>query len=110
VGLSANATADRVRRLRRIGVIRGFIALVDPGGENPHRLTVLIDVRLRPDTTAERFETGLHQIPSITEALHVTGSFDYLIRATIPDAPRPTHPRAQTHRRRGRNSHPTRAA
>ena len=31
VGLSANAAADRVRRLRHAGVITGFTALVDPG-------------------------------------------------------------------------------
>ena len=30
VGLSANAAADRVRRLRQAGVITGFTALVDP--------------------------------------------------------------------------------
>lgn len=86
IGLSANATADRVRRLRRTGVIRGFTALVDPGAADPHRLTVLIDIRLRPDVTAEQFEAALRQIPAVTEALHVTGSFDYLARATIPDA------------------------
>lgn len=47
---------------------------------------MLIDIRLRPDATAEEFEAALRQIPAGTEALHVTGSFDYLIRATIPDA------------------------
>ena len=31
VGLSANAAADRVRRLRTAGVITGFTATVDPG-------------------------------------------------------------------------------
>src|SRR5690349_4932656 len=30
VGLSANAAADRVRRMRNDGVIRGFVALIDP--------------------------------------------------------------------------------
>ena len=36
VGLSANAAADRVRRLRQSGVITGFVALIDPaaGGRN----------------------------------------------------------------------------
>src|SRR4029453_3878300 len=37
VGLTANAAADRVRRLRQAGVITGFAALVDPaaGGRGP---------------------------------------------------------------------------
>lgn len=40
---------------------------------------------MRSETTADQFETVLYKIPAITEALHVTGSFDYLIRASIPD-------------------------
>ena len=32
VGLSANAAGDRVRRMRRDGVIRGFTVIVDPAG------------------------------------------------------------------------------
>ncbi len=46
IGLSANRTADRVRRLRSTGVIRGFTALVDPGAADPHRLTGPVSRRM----------------------------------------------------------------
>ena len=36
VGLSANAAADRVRRLRQAGVITGFVALIDPAAGGRH--------------------------------------------------------------------------
>ncbi|MGW4891559.1 Lrp/AsnC family transcriptional regulator [Kitasatospora sp. NPDC004240] len=87
VGLSANAAADRVRRLVRTGVIRGFTALIDPAADVTRPgLTVFIDVRLRPETDSDAFETTALRLPGITEAAHVTGEYDYLLRARASDA------------------------
>lgn len=83
VGLSPNAAADRLRKLRRSGVLT-ILAVVDPGADT--RLRVLIDLRLGPDQSDDAFETVLRGLPAITEANHVTGSFDYLLRADLPDA------------------------
>jgi Lrp/AsnC family leucine-responsive transcriptional regulator len=82
-GLSPNAAADRLRRLLRSGVLR-ILAVVDPGADA--RLRVLIDVQLRPDQSDDGFEAALADLPVITEANHVTGTFDYLLRADLPDA------------------------
>ncbi|MFJ9951780.1 Lrp/AsnC family transcriptional regulator [Kitasatospora sp. NPDC091207] len=87
VGLSANATADRVRRLLRTGVIRGFTALVDPAADSTRPgLTVFVDVRLRPETDSDTFETTALRLPGVTETAHVTGEYDYLLRARVADA------------------------
>ena len=53
VHLSANAVADRVRKLTQAGVIRGVRAVVDPAALG---LTIeaQIDVKLRPTTTRQR--------------------------------------------------------
>jgi Lrp/AsnC family leucine-responsive transcriptional regulator len=83
VGLSPNAAADRLRRLLRSGMLR-IHAVVDPGADA--RLRVLIDVQLRPDQSDDGFEAALGDLPVITEANHVTGTFDYLLRADLPDA------------------------
>ena len=83
VGLSPNAAADRLRRLLRSGVLR-ILAVVDPGADA--RLRVLIDVQLRPDQSDDAFEAALRDLPAITEANHVTGTFDYLLRADLADA------------------------
>ncbi|MFE9932389.1 Lrp/AsnC family transcriptional regulator [Streptomyces sp. NPDC005533] len=85
VGLSANATADRVRRMRREGVIRGFTVVVDPAADTSGGLVVFIDVTLRQDTTNEEFERKVATLPGITEAVHVTGEHDYLLRARAAD-------------------------
>lgn len=83
VGLSSNAAADRLRRLLRRGVLK-FLAVVDPSADT--RLRVLIDVRLRPEQTEAAFQKALWAMPTIVECNHVTGGFDYLLRADLPAA------------------------
>ena len=84
VGLSANAAADRVRRLRRDGVITGFTATVDHGATG-RRLVALIDVRLAASGTNEEFEAAMARLEAVTDAVHVTGRFDYQLRVAVRD-------------------------
>ena len=84
VGLSANAAADRVRRLRRDGVITGFTATLDPAAAG-RRLVALIDVRLAAAGTNEAFEAEVAELEAVTDALHVTGRFDYQLRVACRD-------------------------
>lgn len=88
VGLSANAAADRVRRLVATGVIRGFATLVDESASPDARLDLLVDVRLRPDTEPAAFEAALARMRWVAEAIHVTGVWDYQLRVRLPDAAR----------------------
>src|ERR1700736_6615806 len=76
VSLSANATAERVRRLRERGVIVGFRAIVDPAASG-RTLVALIDVRLKGPAESERFERLIESLEEITDGSHVTGRYDY---------------------------------
>src|SRR3954454_17040980 len=84
VGLSANAAADRVRRLRRAGVITGFTALVDPaaGGRT---LEALIGITLAPTVDSDEFAAGAATLEQVTEVLHLTGAPDYQLRVACRD-------------------------
>ena len=84
VSLSANATAERVRRLRDRGIIAGFRAVIDPGAAG-RRLVALIDVRLAGPGDADRFERLVASLDEVTDAAHVTGRFDYQIRVACLD-------------------------
>ncbi|QTE29244.1 Lrp/AsnC family transcriptional regulator [Pengzhenrongella sicca] len=108
VGLSANAAAARVRRLVDAGVIRGFTVLTagtarplragGPGGASGPSgtdaaasaagLEVFVDLRLRPDVSAEDFAAARSSgaFPEILDAVHVTGGYDYLVHAVVRDA------------------------
>jgi Lrp/AsnC family leucine-responsive transcriptional regulator len=84
VSLSANATAERVRRLRESGVIAGFTAIIDPAASG-RTLVALIDVRLDGPAQTERFERLIESVEQITDAAHVTGRYDYQLRVACED-------------------------
>lgn len=69
VGLSANAAAERVRRLMRRGVISRFTTVVD------HRklgrsLSAIVDARI---STTPQFDKALRSRSDVVWAAHVTG-------------------------------------
>jgi len=84
VGLSANAAADRVRRLRSEGVIRGFAAVVDPaaGGRN---LEALVGITLSPGVDSDQFAIEASTLAQVIEVLHLTGAPDYQLRVACRD-------------------------
>jgi Lrp/AsnC family leucine-responsive transcriptional regulator len=84
VGLSPNATAERVRRLEERGVITGYTALLDPAAAG-RRLVALVDVRLRGPADADRFEALVGELDEVTDAAHVTGRSDYNLRVACAD-------------------------
>ena len=84
VGLSANAAADRVRRLRDLGVIPGFAAEVDPAAGG-RRLEALVGVVLSPQTDSDQFAVEAARLEPVTEVLHLAGAPDYQLRVACRD-------------------------
>jgi Lrp/AsnC family transcriptional regulator, leucine-responsive regulatory protein len=84
VSLSPNAAAERVRRLRERGVITGFTTRVDPSAAG-RTLIALMDVRLDSPAESSRFERVIESADEITDAMHVTGRFDYQLRVACTD-------------------------
>jgi Lrp/AsnC family transcriptional regulator, leucine-responsive regulatory protein len=84
VGLSANAAADRVAKLRGAGVVKGFSAIVDPaaGGRS---LEALVGVTLMPGTDSDEFATLAVKLHPVTEVLHLAGRPDYQLRVVCRD-------------------------
>ena len=79
VHLSANAAADRVRRLVRTGVIRRFTVDVDHGRLG-RDLEAVIDVRAGD---IERFRRGALTCPEVTWLAHVTGRTDFQVHVNV---------------------------
>lgn len=83
--LSPNATAERVRRLERQGILKGYTAIVDPGAAG-RTLTALVDLRLKEGTQPEQFEPIVRKLDVVVDCAHVSGRFDYQLRVTVADA------------------------
>lgn len=87
VGLSPNAAAARVRRMLDDGRIGGFTVRAPAAGDRGRAgLEVFVDVRLAPDTDSETFRRAAVARPEVLDAVHVTGGYDYLVHAVVPDA------------------------
>ena len=79
VHLSANAAADRVRRLTRSGVIRRFTIDVDHS-QLGRDLEAVIDVRAGD---VDRFRRGALTCPEVTWLAHVTGRTDFQVHVNV---------------------------
>jgi DNA-binding Lrp family transcriptional regulator len=82
--LSPNAVADRVSRLKKAEVIRGFGAAIDPKAFG-HGLEAFIDIKLQQGVGMEAFETALRRIQGVREATVLTGAFDARLRVDCAD-------------------------
>lgn len=73
-----------MRRLRRAGIVTGFVAQVDPAAGG-RRLEALVGVTLAPGTDSDDFATAAAQLGPVTEVLHLAGAPDYQLRVACRD-------------------------
>jgi len=86
ISLSANAVAERVRRLTTSGTIRGFHTDIDSAAAGA-RLAAFVDLRLAHGMAADAFEARLRAMPGIIAASLTTGHFDYTLQVAVADEP-----------------------
>lgn len=86
VGLSPSPCLERVRRLEKDGVIRGYTAVLDPRKLGAG-LLVFVEISLdytSPDIF-DQFKRAALQVPQVQECHLVSGNFDYLLKIRIAD-------------------------
>ncbi|MGB3187562.1 MAG: Lrp/AsnC family transcriptional regulator [Ornithinimicrobium sp.] len=86
VGLSANAVAQRMRRLEATGAICGYTTLLDPH-LTTGRHNAVLDLSTAPGSDDAAIEAGLTNLATVTEVLDLAGSVDYrvTVRCTSPE-------------------------
>ncbi|WP_112320525.1 Lrp/AsnC family transcriptional regulator [Oceanibium sediminis] len=96
VHLSPSACHRRMARLEAEGVIRDYVARLDPRKMN-RGTTVFVEIRLssQSDQVLDAFETAVARIPDVLECHLTAGGADYLLKIVARD----TEDFAQIHRR-----------
>ncbi|KKD37170.1 AsnC family transcriptional regulator [Limnoraphis robusta CS-951] len=79
LGLSAPATAERVRRLEERGIIQGYNARINPEAVGCE-LMAFIAVTLQQPQYRDAFLQRIQEISEVMECHHVTGDDDYLMK------------------------------
>ena len=84
VGLSPSPCLRRVRRMERDGVIRRYVALVDPDALGLG-VTAFVRVRLavQNDQHLERFEQAVAHFPEVMDCHLMSGESDYQLRVLV---------------------------
>ncbi len=86
VGLTTTPCIERVRRLERDGYIKHYSTVL-----NPEQLDagLIVFVQIRLDRTSKdtfaQFKSAVLELPEVQECYLVSGNFDYLIKARLPD-------------------------
>jgi len=83
VGLSSPAVAERIGRLERDGVIRGYRAEVDPRALG-YALSAVIRIRPAPRQIAEVARRA-QETPEVVECNRITGDDCFVMRAHVRD-------------------------
>lgn len=84
IGLSATPCSERVRRMERDGVIKGYCAQVNPRALGLD-LLVFVEIKLsaKSGDIFELVKRELQSIPEVLECHLVSGDFDYLVKVRI---------------------------
>ncbi|MDG4648983.1 Lrp/AsnC family transcriptional regulator [Roseibacterium sp. SDUM158017] len=96
VHLSPSACHRRVQRLEASGVIRDYVALLNPRAVG-RIATVFVEIRLtgQSDEILDAFEKAVARVPDVLECHLMAGSADYLLKVVAQDS----EDFAQIHRR-----------
>lgn len=84
VGLSAPATHARVKRLEENGVVRQYSTLLDREAIGYDMVCFInVSLQLHQFEAIERFKELMQDMPEVLECYHITGEFDYLLKAVF---------------------------
>lgn len=88
VGLSPSPCLRRVRELENDGVVRRYVALLEPAAVGlPVSIFVQVTLERQIEGALERFEQAIQARPEVMECYLMTGDADYLLRVVVPDLP-----------------------
>lgn len=97
INLSASACHRRVQRLEEVGIIRDYVALLDPKTlGRPTVVFVEITLSGQADDLLDSFEREVRLIPDVLECHLMAGTADYLLKVVAAD----TEDFARIHRKK----------
>lgn len=84
LGMSNTAVYERVRKLEREGIIKGYTAIVDREKVN-RSFVVFCNIRLTQHTkeNVREFEEEVTRLTEVQECYHVSGDYDYILKVHV---------------------------
>lgn len=84
--LPTSTVQSRIKKLKKMGVIKGFTVLVDPEKLGKGYVAfVLGQAKLGKDIDLDKSGRQLIKIPQVQEVFFITGDYDYLVKLRVRD-------------------------
>lgn len=91
-GLSPASTLERVKKLERQGILKGYAALVDPVKVGRGTCAwVTISLASHHAIAVEGFQKAIAALEEVLECYHIAGEDDYLLKVLVADMPAYEH-------------------
>lgn len=89
IGLSVSPCWERVKKLEKTGIIKGYRAVIDVNKVVRHA-TILVEVTLKQHRSEDfqRFERAIAEMPEVVECYAIGGGADYVMKIMAPDIDR----------------------
>ena len=84
VGLSTSAVNERLRKLKRQGVLERYVAVLNPSALSLD-VCAFVQVLLGRPEDEQAFLERVRDLPEVLECHHVTGQFSYLLKVRTPN-------------------------
>ncbi len=88
VGLSTASVHERVKKLERRGVIKGYHAELDNAAIGANlEVLVIVTLSLHQQDPVQKFMAALQDVDEVVDCYHVSGKADFLLRVLARDIP-----------------------
>src|SRR6266550_3215714 len=84
VGLTAPSVNERIRKLERSGVIKGYVALLDER-KLGHDITAFVEIFIEHPKFESGFIEAAGALYEVLECHHITGEFSLLLKVRVKD-------------------------
>lgn len=86
VGISPPSTLERVKKLENEGIIKGYVALLDPASVDKS-ICAIVHVTLREhgESQLTQFKEAVREFAEVQSAWHTAGEEDFILRVFVTD-------------------------
>jgi DNA-binding Lrp family transcriptional regulator len=86
INLSVTATYERIKRLEKSGIIKGYVALINKEKVGKALMAFCsVTLQLHSKELIKKIELAIGKIDEVMECFHVAGTYDYLLKIVVSD-------------------------
>jgi Lrp/AsnC family leucine-responsive transcriptional regulator len=84
---SPSSVHERIRKLKERGIIKGYVAVLDPRQlGRPFLAVTQVCLNAHTKPVFDEFHTRMGELPEVLQCLQLSGAYDFLLQVAVKDA------------------------